>query len=67
MEEGFIPDFSYGTSSESVLQTLWHPGAAEDRKFLGLGTGTVKVEKSDAIKVTAYRWVNCGLLRTYAR
>ncbi len=66
MHEGFIPDFSYGTGTGSVLQTLWHPGKAEDRTFLGFGTGTVKIEKTEAIKVTAFRCPDCGLLQNYA-
>jgi hypothetical protein len=66
MEVGFIPDFSYGTSSHSVLQTLWHPGDPESRKFLGFHTGNVKVEQSEARKIVSFRCPECGLLRSYA-
>ena len=67
MDKGFIPDFTYGTSSHNVVQMVWHPGEPEDRKFLGLRTGDVKIDKSDAILITAYRCPDCGLLRAYAR
>lgn len=67
MEAGFVPDFSYYTSSHSVLHTWWHPGDTQDRRFLGLPTGTVKIDKSAAIKIVAYRCATCGLIREYAR
>jgi hypothetical protein len=66
MEKGFIPDFGYGTSSHSVVQTMWHPGEAEDRLLLGLKTGTVKIEKSAARRIISYCCPVCGLLRSYA-
>ncbi len=62
MEEGFIPDFAHG----HVLQMMWHPGTPEDQRFLGLGTGSVKVDRSEAIKITVFRCPHCGLLKPYA-
>ena len=67
MEAGFIPDFTYSSSSHAVYQTLWHPGTAEDRHFLGLRTGAVKIDKSEAMKIVAYCCPKCGLLREYAK
>jgi hypothetical protein len=66
METGFIPDFSYGHSTHSVVQALWHPGDVETRTFLGFKTGHIKVEQSEAKKIVAYRCPECGLLRSYA-
>ena len=62
MEKGFIPDFSYGTTT-AVEQTIWHPGDAEERQFLGVKM--VKMEKSKARKIVSYRCPGCGLLRSY--
>ncbi len=62
MEEGFVPDFSHGVT----LQMLWHPGTPEDSRFLGLKTGSVKVDKSEAIRIAVFRCRKCGLLRSYA-
>lgn len=66
MEQGFIPDFSYGSSLQSVVQTLWHPGDPTSRTFLGLQTGTVQFDASAARKVVTYCCPDCGLLRSYA-
>ncbi len=63
MEEGFIPDFT----QHGALQMLWHPRTPEDQKFLGLKMGTVKVDRSEAIKITVFRCSRCGLLKPYAR
>ena len=62
MDAGFIPDFSYA----QVLQMLWHPGTPEDQRFLGLKTGSVKIDRSEARKIIAYRCPGCGLVRSYA-
>ena len=67
MESGFIPDFAYSQSTHAVYQTLWHPGTAEDRHFLGLRTGAVKIDKTEAIKIVSFRCRKCGLLRDYAK
>ncbi len=64
MEEGFIPDFAGGGGA---LQMLWHPGTPEDQRFLGLRTGSVKVDRSEAIKITVFRCSRCGLLKPYAQ
>ena len=41
MEEGFIPDATYG----QILQTHWHPGEPEKSTFLGMNMGT-KIDRS---------------------
>lgn len=61
MEEGFIPDSTYG----AIVQTHWHPGPAEKSTFLGIHTGT-KVEKTSMRPIRAHRCSRCGLLRLYA-
>ena len=66
LEPGFVPDISYGSKSHSFYQTCWHPGTAEEQRFLGLRTGAVKIDKSAAIKLIAYRCPNFGLVRQYA-
>ena len=63
MEEGFIPDLIYGR----VVQMFWHPGTPEDQTFLGLKVGGIKIDQSEAIKITAYRCTRCGFLQSYAR
>ena len=63
MEEGFIPDMSQG----AAVQMFWHAGTPEDQTFLGLKMGTIKIDKSEAVKITAYRCTRCGFLQSYAR
>ena len=67
MEHGFIPDFSFHSDAHSVLQAMWHPGDPEDRHFLGVKTGMVKMEKSQAREIVSYRCPDCGLLESYAK
>lgn len=62
MESGFIVDHS----SNGVLQALWQPGEPRDQKFLGLKTGSVKVDRSRTLKVVTYRCPACGVLYSYA-
>jgi hypothetical protein len=62
MEEGFIPDLTYG----AVMQLTWQPGEPEPAKFLGLKNG-VKVNVNETVKITAHRCSGCGLLKLYAR
>jgi hypothetical protein len=61
MEEGFIPDATYG----AILQSHWYPGEPDERKFLGISTGA-KIEKSEMLPIEAYRCSRCGVLRLYA-
>ena len=61
MEEGFIPDASYG----QILQTHWHPGEPEKSTFLGMTMGT-KIDRSDMLPIEAHRCTRCGVLRLYA-
>jgi Domain of unknown function (DUF6487) len=63
MEEGFIPDVSYG----AVLQLAWHPGTPEDKKILGLKSGGVKLNMKESVKITARRCTKCGFLKLYAK
>jgi hypothetical protein len=63
MEEGFIPD----TSHAAVVQLAWQRGIPQNRRFLGLKTGTVKFNESQCLKITARRCTGCGLLKLYAR
>ena len=64
MEEGFIPDLGHGGT---VVQMFWHPGTPEGQTFLGLKTGSVKIDQSEAIKIMAYRCTRCGFIQSYAR
>ena len=66
MRPGFIPDFSEGTSHYSAVPMLWHPGTAEDRRFLGMKTGYIKVDKEKIKVVVAYCCTECGVLKLYA-
>jgi len=61
MDEGFIPDASYGT----ILQSHWHAGSPKKATLLGMPAGT-KVNKMQMTAIAAYRCSNCGLLRCYA-
>ena len=62
MKKGFIPDFAFN----DVIQMLWHPGEAEPNTVLGIRTGSVKLDKSEFIAITAHRCPKCGLVRTFA-
>ena len=62
MERGFIPDFAFN----DVIQMLWHSGEAEPNTVLGIRTGSVKLDKSEFLPITAYRCPKCGLVRAYA-
>jgi len=62
MEEGFIPDKSYGV----LLQSRWQRGIPEDAKFLGIKSG-VKLNMKESAKITAYRCTKCGFLKFYAK
>lgn len=67
METGFIPDLTNPSlRSRGILQTLWHPGVPEHGTILGIRTGTLSVEESDARVVVTFRCPACGLLRSYA-
>lgn len=61
LEVGFIPDATYG----AVGQSHWHPGEANEARFLGLKAG-VKTDWSQTMPVTAYRCAGCGLIKLYA-
>jgi hypothetical protein len=63
MEIGFLPEV--GHQGMTGL-TCWHPGAAELKTFLGLNTGSVRVDWKQVYAVTTYRCPRCGLLRSYA-
>jgi hypothetical protein len=71
LELGFIPDASYTV----VMQTQWHSGTPEDRRFLGFKPCTQMGKEVPAIRhdarhmlpVTAYRCKGCGLLKLYAQ
>jgi hypothetical protein len=62
MEIGFIPDLS----EVIAYQASWHRGQAKANQFLGLKTGTVKVDRTKFVPVTAYRCSGCRLLKLYA-
>jgi Domain of unknown function (DUF6487) len=57
MEEGFVPDYTYG----GVLATKWVEGPLE-RGWLG-----VKLRGKKAMAITTYRCVACGYVESYAR
>ena len=61
MEIGFIPDFGPG-----IRQLVWHKGEPQSRHFLGINTGTVKVDQDEFVPLTAYRCNGCGSLKLYA-
>ena len=63
MEQGFIPDATYG----AVVQTCWHRGSAESKSFLGIKAGLgIKYDPTNMMPVTACRCTSCGLLKFYA-
>jgi hypothetical protein len=57
MEEGFIPDMSYG----AILVGSWLEGAPEKS-----WTGGVKMKGKRRLSITAYRCTSCGYLESYA-
>ena len=63
MEEGFVPDFTYG----GIAQMVWHRGEPESARILGMKTGSVKVDRNEFVPITAYRCTGCGLLRFHAK
>lgn len=64
MEAGFIPDASY----DKIVQTCWHRGEPEPKKFLGMKTksGALDYDVSNMLGITTYRCTKCGLLKNYA-
>ena len=61
MEEGFIPDFGH-----AIVQMMWQRGAAEKKTILGMEHG-VKFDQKEVLKVSVYRCVECGFLKSYAQ
>jgi DNA-directed RNA polymerase subunit RPC12/RpoP len=57
MEEGFIPDMTWG----GVLPSAWHPGQPQRAWLTG-----VKYKAEQIVPLTAYRCTKCGLLKLYA-
>jgi hypothetical protein len=57
MEEGFIPDFSYG----ATLLGSWAEGEPEKG-----WTGSVKMKGRRKLDITTYRCTSCGYLESYA-
>lgn len=62
MEEGFIPDSTYG----AYLPSHWHRGPAEQSRIFGLPAGT-KVDRRLMVPIRTFRCAGCGLLRSYAK
>ena len=64
MEEGFIPDMSYG----QVLQLGWQRGAPEIPTLFGMKLkNNVKFKPEQTLKITASRCTERGFLKLYAR
>ena len=61
LEIGFIPDATHG----AVVQSHWHAGEPKKTHFFGIKAG-IKADWSQAVPITAYRCVGCGLLKFYA-
>jgi hypothetical protein len=57
MEEGFVPDFSYG----AVLRSAWFEGKPE-KKLLG----SLKVKGKRTFPIVTRRCTVCGFLESYA-
>ncbi|MGH7201310.1 MAG: PF20097 family protein [Planctomycetaceae bacterium] len=64
MEEGFLLDRSYGGAA---WQAVWHRGFPEERTVFGLKTDTLKMSKSQMLRIITYRCPDCGLIRSYAK
>jgi hypothetical protein len=58
MEEGFIPDMTYG----GVRQLGWHAGSPARNWLTG-----VKVHNELMTVITAHRCTQCGFLKLYAK
>jgi len=64
MEEGFLPDMSYG----GHIEGHWHRGRAEPYLFLGLFKRTQpKLDNNKLLTIESFRCTKCGLLKSYAR
>lgn len=61
MEKGFVPDATRNVWDRAQ----WHRGEVVAGSFLGIPTG-VKVDKSEAMPIVAWRCPSCGLVRMYA-
>ena len=57
MEQGFVPDFSYG----SILVGSWHAGLPKKSFFR-----RTNVSFKDGIPIGAFRCSNCGFVELYA-
>ncbi|MDH3592402.1 MAG: PF20097 family protein [Planctomycetota bacterium] len=62
MEEGFVPDATYG----QTLQAHWMPGSPEKATFFGVKLGSTKIDRKQMLPIRAYRCKRCGLVRHYA-
>ncbi len=60
MIEGFIADYTYGSSSHSVVQNVWLDGKFESN-WMG-----AKVKDKRKFLMTTFRCENCGYLESYA-
>lgn len=58
MQEGFVPDYSYG----AVIPSSWIKGRPQ--RSLWFGT---KTRDRSAFRLTALRCTNCGFVELYAR
>ena len=63
MERGFVLEFT----SAAVVSSSWQPGEPTPQIFLGLKTGSVKLDNAKMLPVATYRCPICGYLESYAR
>jgi hypothetical protein len=61
MEEGFIPDATYG----QIRASHWHRGPGETQTLLGFDLGR-KVDEAQMYPIVAFRCRDCWLVRSYA-
>ena len=58
MEEGFIPDLTYGASKSR----WWHPG-----RPITILLGVLQLENEKKLSVETFRCTGCGFLESYAK
>ena len=63
MELGLMLDRGGRTG---YVRSVWQAGLPERMKFLGMKTGTLKIDLKHALATITYRCTKCGYLESYA-
>jgi predicted nucleic-acid-binding Zn-ribbon protein len=60
MTKGFVADYNYGESQNTVIQSVWVEGEFKSN-WLG-----AKIKDNKKFLMTTFRCINCGFLESYA-